>query len=136
MERRHGSRPQRVLVVDDSADMREMWRACLTHWGFAVEEAADGADAVRIARLNPPDLVLMDVWMPVKDGLQTTRELKADPATASVPVLALSADHSAHAVQEAKLAGCAMFLGKPLTPDELLEKIRISFGIVRGSRES
>ncbi len=118
--------------MDDSADMREMWRVCLTHWGFAVDEAADGADAVRIAHLNPPDLVLMDVWMPVKDGLQTTRELKADPATAGVPVLALSADQSAHAVQEAKLAGCDMFLGKPLTPDELLEKIRMSFGIVRG----
>ena len=128
MERRHSSRPQRVLIVDDLEDMRGMWRLWLTHWGFAVEEAADGAEAVRIARLNPPDLVLMDLWMPVKDGLQTTRELKADPATARVPIWALSGDDSAHTAQEAKLAGCELFIGKPVSPEELLEKIRMCFG--------
>ena len=131
MERRHSSRPQRVLVVDDWEDTRGMWRLWLTHWGFAVEEAANGAEAVRIARLNPPDLVLMDLWMPVKDGLQTTRELKADPSTARVPILALSADHSAHTVQEAKVAGCEVFMGKPVDPDELLKMIRLSFGKLR-----
>ena len=131
MERRSIPRPQRVLIADDSADIREMWRLWLTCWGFAVDEAANGAEAVQKARLHPPDLVLMDLWMPVLDGLDATRELKADPATASVPVLALSAQRTMPAAAQAKEAGCEMLLGKPLDPDELLRKIRESFARLR-----
>src|SRR5687768_3777777 len=67
MDRRNGMRPQQVLVVDDSPDIRELWRMWLNFWGFAVQEAGDGAEAVDKAQLNPPDLILMDLWMPVLD---------------------------------------------------------------------
>jgi CheY-like chemotaxis protein len=126
MERRHTPQPQRILIADDSADMREMWRLWLSCWEFTVEEAANGAEAVQGARSNPPDLVLMDLWMPVVEGLQATRELKNDPLTASAPILALSAQRSFPAAEQAEVAGCDMLLPKPLDPDELLEKIRAS----------
>ncbi len=110
-----------------------MWRHWLTYSGYAVEEASNGAEAVRKAGLNPPDLVLMDLWMPVMDGLQATRALKADAATAGVPVLALSAQFSAPNAQEAKAAGCDTFIPKPVNPDELLERIRDSLARKRRS---
>ncbi len=121
------ARPQRVLLVDDSADIREMWRMWLTFWGFNVEEAANGAEAVDKARQRRPDLILMDLWMPVLDGLQATRQIKADPRTAQVPILAVSAQVFSPAAENAIEAGCETFLPKPVDPDELLEHIRSSF---------
>lgn len=126
-DRRILPRPQRVLVVDDSDDIRELWRVWLTFWGFDVDEAVDGAEAVRLARARPPDLVLMDLWMPVLDGLDATAQLKADSATAAVPVLALSADVLPPTPERARAAGCEAFLPKPLDPDRLIEEIRRAF---------
>ena len=134
MERRLSTRPQRILVVDDAADIRELWRLWLTHWGFAVDEAANGAEAVQRARQQPPDLVLMDLWMPVLDGLQATRVLKGNPSTAHVPVLALSAQVESPAPEQAKAAGCEQFLPKPVDPDLLLEKMRAAFARVQRLR--
>lgn len=127
MERRTGTRPQRILVVEDSEDIREMWTAWLSIWGFAVDEARDGAEAVRKARAHRPDLVLMDLWMPVLDGFQATEALKGDPYTAAIPVLATSALVSSPGPERAKMAGCDAFLPKPIEPDELLRKVREVF---------
>jgi CheY-like chemotaxis protein len=135
MERRQTSRPQRVLLVDDSADIREMWRMWLTFWGFLVEEAANGAEAVEKARRDRPDLILMDLWMPVLDGLQATQQIKADPRTAEVPILAVSAQVFSPAAEDAIAAGCETFLAKPVDPDHLLEEIRFSFAKRRARRE-
>ena len=131
MERRRGPRPQRVLLVDDSHEIREMWRRWLTSWNFTVDEAADGAEAVAKAQQHRPDLVLMDLWMPVMDGLQATRELKADPETAGVPVVAMSSQRTMLTAAQARQAGCEAFLQKPLDPDDLLSTIRVSFARVR-----
>ena len=127
MERRHTRRPQHVLIVDDSEDIREMWKAWLTFWGFTVGEARDGAEAVRKAQAHRPDLVLMDLWMPVLDGFTATTRLRDDPAMADVPVLALSANGNAATSQQAKDAGCDAFLPKPVLPDELLAHLRAAF---------
>jgi CheY-like chemotaxis protein len=127
MERRHTRRPQHVLIVDDSEDIREMWKAWLTFWGFSVQEARDGAEALRKAQARRPDLVLMDLWMPVLDGFTATTRLRDDPAMANVPVLALSANGSAATPQQAKDAGCDAFLPKPVLPDELLAHLRAAF---------
>ena len=126
-ERRTLPRPQRVLIVDDSEDIRELWRLWLTFWGFDVEEAHDGAEAVRRAKAHRPDLVLMDLWMPVLDGLDATAQLKADRTTTDVPVLALSADVFPPTPDRAKAVGCDAFLAKPLDPDSLLLEIRGAF---------
>ena len=115
---------KRVLIVDDSLDVREVWHDWLTIWGFEVDQATNGAEAVEKATACTPDLVLMDWTMPVLDGLAATERLKADAATAHVPVLALSADTFAPTPQEALGAGCKGFLGKPVTPESLLNEIR------------
>src|SRR4026208_690358 len=81
VDRRRSSRPQRVLVVDDSADIRELWRLWLTFWGFSVHEARNGYDAIPNAAEVQPDLILMDLWMPVVDGVEAMRRLKADSRT-------------------------------------------------------
>jgi CheY-like chemotaxis protein len=102
-----------------------MWRLWLTTWGFTVEEAENGADAVRKAHAHPPDLVLMDLCMPVLDGLDATRALRADPTTAAVPVIALSAMHPMVA-SDVQSAGCDSYLPKPLVPEELLHALRLA----------
>jgi len=115
MERRSAFRPQRVLVVDDTDDLRRIWKLWLTEWGFSVEEARNGAEAVEKAKSRPPDLILMDLAMPVLDGREALRLLALDKATAAVPVLAMTADPSE--VSE-------HFGPKPAGPDHLLERIR------------
>jgi CheY-like chemotaxis protein len=70
-----------VLVVDDSADIRELWRLWLTFWGFSVHEARNGYDAIQKATELQPDLILMDLWMPVVDGVEAMRRQKADSRT-------------------------------------------------------
>src|SRR5262249_4311462 len=83
--------PVRVLVLEDFADNRELLTAALTLRGCAATAAADGAAAIAMVRREPPDVVLMDLRMPGLDGWEATRRLKADPATASVPVVAVTA---------------------------------------------
>jgi CheY-like chemotaxis protein len=131
MERRTGTRPQRILVVEDSDDIRQMWSTWLSIWGFQVDEARDGAEAVRMVRAKAPDLVLMDLWMPVLDGLGATAQLKSDPATAGIPVLATSAQMNPPGAEQARSVGCEAFLPKPIDPDELLREVRKAFSTLQ-----
>ena len=133
-DRRRFRRPQHVLVVDDEPDIREVWREWLTVWRFHVEVAENGAVAVEKARTQRPDLVIMDITMPVLDGLCATEQLKRDPATAMVPVLLLSADIHPTVPARARAAGCDVFLAKPIRPRELLEEIRRAFRRVIADR--
>jgi CheY-like chemotaxis protein len=91
-----------------------------------VEQASNGLEAIRKARTFQPHLVLMDLWMPVVDGLAATETIKADPHMRDVPVLALSADTFSPARERALQAGADCFLAKPVNPDALLEAIRES----------
>jgi two-component system, cell cycle response regulator DivK len=81
-----------VLIVDDFADARDLMTLVLTDAGYDVLTAIDGRDALRVARAEHPDLVLMDILMPVMDGVEATRRFKADPALARTPVIAYTAD--------------------------------------------
>lgn len=110
-----------VLLVEDTVDLREMWRVFLDYSGFQVLEADNGAEALALARAHHPDLVVMDLWMPVMDGIEAIIRLKQDPTTASVPILALTAQVGAESV--ARAAGCDEFHEKPIGPDELLRLI-------------
>lgn len=123
MDRRVGPpRPQRVLIVEDSEDIRAMWDMWLTHWGFTVDHARNGAEGVLKAVTHPPDLILMDMWMPVVDGLTATAQLRALEATAGIPILAISAD--SRSVMRQFFDD---YLVKPVHPDELLEHMRGAF---------
>lgn len=105
-----------VLVVDDQEDERRIQQAFLSHRGFRVDEAADGAAAIERAFANPPDLVLLDVAMPRMDGFEVCRTLRADPRTSDVPVLLLTASVEGDLEALARDAGADAILTKPIEP--------------------
>ena len=113
-----------VLIVEDNVDNRTIYRTILEHFGFAVLEAADGESGVRMARESRPDLVLMDISIPIIDGHEATRILKADPATASIPVMALTAHAMAEDRIRAAEAGCDGYLSKPAEPNHVVAEVR------------
>ena len=114
---------QRVLVADDVEANRQLLRDLLAPLGFDVQLAVDGADALRQARARPPDLVLMDLVMPVMDGLEAARHLRLDPALEHARVIAISASAARDAQELALLAGADAFLAKPIRHALLLQKI-------------
>jgi CheY-like chemotaxis protein len=113
-----------VLLAEDYEDARGLYKDYLEFSGFTVETATNGREAITRALEVQPDLILMDASMPVLDGWQATRELKANPATKHIPVLALTAHAFDDARQEAKASGCDGFVPKPCLPDELVAEVR------------
>lgn len=113
-----------VLLVEDNDDNQEIYRIILTHHGFSVLQAWDGEGGVRMARHHTPDLILMDLTMPVLDGLEATRLLKADPETAAIPIIALTAHAEAEDREAAEAAGCTSFLSKPVEPQRVAMEVR------------
>ncbi|MBI5623541.1 MAG: response regulator [Elusimicrobia bacterium] len=113
-----------VLVADDDADNRAVAAAALTAAGFRVALAKDGAAALSLAEAERPDLVLMDMGMPVLDGWETTRRFKASPLLGGVPVLAFTAFALAGDAEKAALAGCDGVLDKPCAPARLVAEVR------------
>ena len=108
-----------VLVVDDYDDIRVMTKKALESFGYRVVEAANGAEAVRVAQAESPDLILMDLSMPNMDGFATIHQLRRLLGLRDVPVIALSA-HTAREVREDALAaGCREFIAKPVLLDTL-----------------
>jgi two-component system cell cycle response regulator DivK len=118
-----------VLLVEDNADNQEIYRLILLHHGFAVLQAWDGEGGVRMARSHTPDLILMDLTMPLIDGLEATRRLKADPATSRIPVIALTAHAESEDRAAAEAAGCVSFLAKPVAPNLVAVEVRRVLGI-------
>jgi CheY-like chemotaxis protein len=113
-----------VLLAEDFEDARELYRDYLEFSGFSVETATNGREAITQAVALQPDIILMDASMPVLDGWQATRELKNNPTTKHIPVLALTAHAFDDARQEARAVGCDGFVTKPCLPDDLVSKIR------------
>lgn len=115
---------RRVLLVDDYPDARDMYRVYLTFSGFEVIEAENGLEAIQMASDTPPDIILMDLSLPVMDGWEATRRLKSDPRTAGIPVVALTGHALAGISEGAREAGCDAFVTKPCLPDDLVREIR------------
>jgi len=113
-----------VLVVDDFADNREMYSEYLTFSGYEVIEAKNGIEAVEAALGRMPDIIIMDLSLPVMDGWEATRRLKADERTRRIPIVALTGHALAGHSKGAKEAGCDSFLAKPCLPDQLVAEIR------------
>jgi two-component system cell cycle response regulator DivK len=114
----------RVLLVDDYPDAREMYAEYLDFSGFEVIEAANGMEALQRAADMAPDIILMDLSLPVMDGWEATRRLKADSRTANIPVVALTGHALAGISEGAKKAGCDAFVTKPCLPEDLVKEIR------------
>jgi len=113
-----------VLVVDDFADNREMYSEYLTYSGYDVIEAKNGKEAIEAAQARSPDIIIMDLSLPVMDGWEATRRLKADGRTREIPVVALTGHALAGHSQGAREAGCDSFLAKPCLPDQLVAEIK------------
>lgn len=118
------ARPQTILLVDDDIHNQKIFETVLRHSGFRVRMAANGEEALREARAELPDLILMDLSIPVIDGWECSRQLKADPATRHIIILALTA-HAMRGDQERALAaGCDGYLSKPISPKKLVEEVK------------
>lgn len=113
----------RILLVEDNEMNRDMLSRRLLRKGFEVVMAEDGALGVERAASEAPALILMDMSLPVIDGWEATRRIKADPATAAIPVIALTAHAMAEDRDKALAAGCDDYDTKPIDLDRLLAKI-------------
>src|SRR5207249_1924781 len=114
----------RVLLVDDYPDARDMYCEYLEFSGYDVIQAVNGVEAIERARDDHPDIILMDLSLPVMDGWEATRRLKADERTASIPVVALTGHALAGISEGAKQAGCDAFVTKPCLPEDLVKEIK------------
>jgi two-component system cell cycle response regulator DivK len=114
----------RVLIVEDCRELRTMYRMNLENSGFDVVEAANGVEALMQVRDATPDIILMDLSMPLMDGWEATRYLKAATRTAGIPVVALSGETREGAAEGAKSAGCESFVTKASPPEDLVKEIR------------
>ena len=117
-----------VLVVDDFQDNREMYAEYLAYCGFRVIEAKNGKEAIEQAFAQSPNVIILDLSLPVMDGGEATRRLKADGRTKAIPVIALTG-HALQGHSKGALdAGCDAFVAKPCLPDQLVLEIKRMLG--------
>ena len=114
---------KRILVVEDQEDNRQILRDLLAAH-YEVTEAENGEEALAAVARERPDLILMDIQMPIMDGYEATRRIKADPATRSLTIVAVTSHAMDGGEQKARAAGCDDFVSKPFSPRELLAKVR------------
>jgi two-component system cell cycle response regulator DivK len=115
---------KRILIVEDQEDLRGMLRDLLSGTGYTVIEAENGERGVAKAKSERPDLVLMDIQMPVLDGYEATQRIKADPDLKSIPVIAVSSFAMKGDEEKARAAGCDHYVTKPYSPMQLLKMVR------------
>jgi len=116
--------PAMILIVEDNPGSLMLATVALEIEGFAVAGAETAAQARSVLAHATPDLILMDIQLPDADGLEFTKELKADPATAGIPVIALTAHAMPLHERAARAAGCVGFIAKPWTPEALSRDVR------------
>ncbi len=114
---------ERILIIEDDPNTRWVLKALLTRAGYDCRTASDGSEGLVMASEFHPSAILMDVMMPVLDGLETTRRLKADVETAGIPVVMMTADITHSGEIAARNAGCDAFLAKPVVLKELLHEL-------------
>ena len=119
---------KKVLIVEDIEDNRQILRDLLAAAGYDMVEAYDGAEGLAKAAEHKPDLILMDIQMPVMDGYEATRRIKADPALRAIPVIAVTSYALSGDEEKARTAGCDGYVAKPFSPRQMLAKVREIIG--------
>jgi two-component system, cell cycle response regulator DivK len=114
---------RRILIVEDHEDNRRILRDLLTSADFDVIEAEDGEAGIAAAEAHLPDLILMDIQLPVLDGYEATRRLKANPQLKSIPVIVVTSYALTWDSEKARIAGCDGYISKPYSPRQLLAKV-------------
>ncbi len=115
---------KRILVVEDQEDNRQIIRDMLSATDYQITEAENGEEALAAVAKLRPDLILMDIQMPILDGYEATRRIKANPALHSIPIIAITSYALSGDEQKARAAGCDDYVPKPYSPRQLLAKIR------------
>jgi two-component system cell cycle response regulator DivK len=115
---------KRILVVEDQEDNRQIIRDMLSATDYQITEAENGEEALAAVAKQRPDLILMDIQMPILDGYEATRRIKADPALRAIPIIAITSYALSGDEQKAREAGCDDYVPKPYSPRQLLAKIR------------
>ena len=113
-----------ILVVEDQEDNRQILRDLLTNGGFDMIEAENGQDAITAAEANRPDLILMDIQLPVLDGYEATRRIKSNPDLKAIPIIVVTSYALSGDEEKARNAGCDDYVAKPYSPRQLLAKIK------------
>jgi two-component system cell cycle response regulator DivK len=116
--------PKTILYVEDNEVNRRIVRDLLRRTSYRLIEAPDGEAGLETARREQPDLILMDIQLPKVSGIDATRTLRQEPATAATPIIAITSFALAGDEQKAKQAGATAYLAKPYSPRDLLEMIR------------
>jgi two-component system cell cycle response regulator DivK len=117
------ARGPRLLIVEDDPDHRWVLCALMKRMGYDCQVAKNGQEALELVEAFEPQMILMDLRMPVLDGLETTRRLKADARTRDIPVLVISGDATAPEIAAALRAGCEEVMAKPVVLPDLLERL-------------
>lgn len=115
---------QTILLVEDNEDNRIIYSTVLRHVGYDVLEAQDGVEAIDLARSKHPDLILMDISIPVIDGWEATRVLRQDPLTRAIPIIALTAHALADDRERAVEMGFTAYLAKPVEPRAVVAEVK------------
>ena len=115
---------KRILVVEDQEDNRQIIRDMLAQTDYEISEAENGEEALVEIAKQRPDLILMDIQLPIMDGYTATRRIKADPALRSIPIIAVTSYALSGEDKKAREAGCDDYIPKPYSPRELLAKVR------------
>ena len=115
---------KRILVVEDQEDNRQILRDLLGNAGYEMIEAEDGEQALVQAAKHRPDLILMDIQLPIMDGYEATRRLKTDPALKAIPIIVVTSYALSGDEAKARAAGCDAYIAKPYSPRALLAKMR------------
>jgi two-component system, cell cycle response regulator DivK len=113
-----------ILVVEDEADNRQILRDLLINAGYEMTEVATGEEALAEVAKQRPDLILMDIQLPVMDGYETTRRIRINPDLKSLPIIAVTSYGLAGDESKALASGCDAYVSKPYSPRQLLAKIR------------
>ena len=115
---------KRILVIEDTEDNRRILRDLLTNAGFDVLEATDGEKGVQAAASENPDLILMDIQLPVIDGYEATRRIKAAQQSKHIPIVAVTSYALSGDEAKARAAGCDGYIAKPFSPRQILAMVR------------
>jgi len=118
----------RILVVEDQEDNRTILRDLLGMAGYELIEATDGEEGVKLAQQEKPDLILMDIQLPVIDGYEATRRIKGHADLKSTPIIAVTSYALSGDEAKARAAGCDGYVTKPFSPRQLLAKVRELLG--------
>jgi two-component system, cell cycle response regulator DivK len=115
---------KRILVVEDQEDNRQILRDLLGNAGYELVEAVDGEQALLMYAKQRPDLILMDIQLPLLDGYEVTRRIRTDPESKGIPIIAVTSYALAGDEAKAVAAGCDGYITKPYSPRALLAKVR------------